>query len=266
MKYSLLTLKKGLATLELVAESVGDIGVTELSKQLGEPVTVVYRILRTLSELGYINQDPKTKRYRFGLRIWELSEKSIARLGIVKAAQPFLARLVQATGETSALAIAHGTDFLYVASIDGFRPLRAYVPPGSRTPLAYPTASGRVLAAHIRPEIVDEIFAEGVKRFTPSTVHDPKQIRSILQEVREKRFAIVHGEYQHELSAIAAPVFNSVGDCIAALSISGVKQHFQGESSARLIETVKSEAEALSDWLRGATALAPVPARAAPAA
>ncbi len=266
MKYSLLTLKKGLAVLEVVAETAGDIGVTELSNQLKEPITVVFRILRTLTELGYINQDPKTKRYRLGPRIWELSEKAIARLDIVKSAQPFLSRLMQVTGETSSLAIAQGTEFLYVASIDGFRPLRAYVAPGSRTPLAYPTASGRVLVAFSKPEITDEVFAQGLKRFTPSTVTDPDRIRSILQEVRGCGFAIVHGEYQHQLSAIAAPVLNSVGDCIAALSISGVRQHFQGESSARLIAAVKSEAAALGKWLREAASGEPGPVRAAPAA
>lgn len=252
MPYSLRTLRKGLAVLEVVAETAGDIGVTELSHQLNEPVAVVFRILRTLTDLGYLNQDPKTKRYRLGLKLWELSERARAMLDIVKAAQPFLSRLMKTTGETSSLAIAQGTEFLYVASVDGFRPLRAYVAPGSRTPLSYPTASGRVFVAFSKPDITDDVLAHGLKTFTPSTVTDVDQVRAILQEVHRSGFAIVHGEYQHQLSAIAAPVFDSAGNCIAALSVSGVTQHFLGKSKARLIEAVKSEAAALGDWLRGA--------------
>jgi hypothetical protein len=38
--YSLLTLEKGLRVLELIAENAGDIGVTQLSAQLDEPITV----------------------------------------------------------------------------------------------------------------------------------------------------------------------------------------------------------------------------------
>lgn len=53
--YSLLTLVKGLRVLELIADNAGDIGVTQLSAQLEEPVTVVFRILRTLADLGYLN-------------------------------------------------------------------------------------------------------------------------------------------------------------------------------------------------------------------
>ena len=67
--YSLLTLEKGLRVLELVADNAGDIGVTQLSAQLHESVSVVFRILRTLVALGYLNQDPHTKRYSLGLRI-----------------------------------------------------------------------------------------------------------------------------------------------------------------------------------------------------
>jgi len=266
MKYSLLTLKKGLAVLELVAETAGDIGVTELSIQLNEPVAVVFRVLRTLTDLGYLNQDPKSKRYRLGPKVWEISKKAIARLDIARTAQPFLSRLMQVTGETTSLAIAQGTEFLYVASVDGLQPLRAYVTPGSRTPLAYPTASGRVLVAFSKPDITDEVLAQGLKKFTPATVTDLGQFQSVLEQVRECRFAVVHGEYQDQLSAIAAPVFNSVGDCIAAIAVSGVTQHFQGESSARLIEALKSAAEKLGEWLRGAASSGSTPVHTVPAA
>ena len=82
--YSLLTLEKGLRVLELVADNAGDIGLTQLSAQLDKSTTVIFRILRTLVGLGYLNQDPRTKRYSLGLRVWELSEKAVARLDIVE--------------------------------------------------------------------------------------------------------------------------------------------------------------------------------------
>src|SRR4051812_26349533 len=127
--YSLLTLEKGLRVLELIADNAGDIGVTQLSAQLDEPITVIFRIVRTLVSLGYVNQDPRTKRYSLGLRAWELGEKAIARLNIIDTVQPILTKLTHLTGETSSLAITQGSDFLYVATVNGLQPLRAYVEP-----------------------------------------------------------------------------------------------------------------------------------------
>lgn len=249
--YSLRTLEKGLCVLELIADNAGDVGVTQLSAQLDEPVTVIFRILRTLVALGYVNQDPRTKRYSLGLRVWELSEKAIARLDIVETLQPILTRLTHLTGETSSLAINQGKDFLYVATVNGLQPLRAYVEPGARIPLTIPTASGRAILAFSPQQIVDELLAEKLQRFTPKTVVDPAKLRGILDEIRRKGVSIVHGENQQQLSAVAAPIIDSVGRCIGALAMSGVTQErFEGKALEKIVQLAKAEAEKINGLIR----------------
>src|ERR1700722_19173569 len=215
--YSLLTLEKGLRVLELIADNAGDIGLTQLSTQLDESVTVIFRILRTLVGLGYLNQDPHTKRYSLGLRIWELSEKAMARLDIVEKIQPVLTRLTHLTGETSSFAINQGKEFLYVATVAGLQPLRAYVEPGARIPLSMPTASGRAILAFSPQEVVDDILSRKLERFTPKTIVDPAELRGALDDIKRRGVAVVHGENQQQLSAVAAPIMDSVGRCIGAL-------------------------------------------------
>jgi IclR family KDG regulon transcriptional repressor len=249
--YSLLTLEKGLRVLELIADNAGDIGVTQLSAQLDQPVTVIFRILRTFVSLGYVNQDPRTKRYSLGLRVWELSEKAVARLDIIETIQPVLTRLTHLTGETSSLALNQGTDFLYVATVNGLQPLRAYVEPGARIPLTFPTASGRAILAFSPQQIIDELLVGKLRRFTPKTVVDPSKLHSILEEIRRKGVSIVHGENQQPLSAVAAPIIDTVGRCIGALAMSGVTQvRFEGKALDRIIQLVKTEAEKVNGLIR----------------
>lgn len=249
--YSLLTLEKGLRVLELIAENAGDIGVTQLSAQLDEPVTVIFRILRTLVSLGYVNQDPRTKRYGLGLRVWELSEKAVARLDIVETIQPILTRLTHLTGETSSLAINQGKDFLYVATVNGLQPLRAYVEPGARISLALPTASGRAILAFSPQAVIDELLSAKLQRFTPKTVVDPGKLRSILEDIRRRGVSIVHGENQQQLSAVAAPIIDSVGRCIGALAMSGVTQErFEGKALEKIVQLAKTEAEKVNGLIQ----------------
>lgn len=249
--YSLLTLEKGLRVLELIADNAGDIGVTQLSAQLDEPVTVIFRILRTLVALGYVNQDPRSKRYSLGLRVWELSEKAMARLDIVETIQPILTRLTHMTGETSSFGSNLGKDFLYVATVNGLQPLRAYVEPGARLSLSLPTASGRAILAFSPQDVVDDILAGKLQRFTPKTVVDPVKLRGILEEIRRRGVSIVHGENQPQLSAVAAPIFDSVGRCIGALAMSGVTQErFEGKALEKIINLAKSEAEKVNGLMR----------------
>jgi IclR family transcriptional regulator, KDG regulon repressor len=251
--YSLLTLEKGLRVLELIAENAGDIGLTQLSTQLEEPVTVIFRILRTLVSLGYVNQDPHSKRYSLGLRVWELGEKAVARLDVVDTVQPILTRLTHLTGETSSLAISQGKDYLYVATVNGLQPLRAYVEPGSRISLAIPTASARAILAFSPQDVIDRVLIGRLQRFTSKTVVDPTKLRAILADIRRQGVSIVHGENQQKLSAVAAPIIDSVGRCIGALAMSGVtEERFEGKALERIIQLTRSEAQNINGLIRNA--------------
>ena len=249
--YSLLTLEKGLRVLELVADNAGDIGLTQLSAQLDKSTTVIFRILRTLVGLGYLNQDPRTKRYSLGLRVWELSEKAVARLDIVERIQPILTRLTHLTGETSSFAINQGKEFLYVATVAGLQPLRAYVEPGARIPLSMPTASGRAILAFSPQDVIEELLSKRLQKFTPKTIVDPAKLRSVFEEIKRRGVSVVHGENQQQLSAVAAPIMDSVGRCIGALAMSGVTQgRFEGEALEKIIQLAKREAETINELIR----------------
>lgn len=240
---SLLTLRKGLEVLESIANGPGDLSLTELSNQLQKPVTVIYRILRTLADLGYVQKDPRTKRYSLGLRVWEIGERALARLGLVDVVRPVLSRLTQATGETSSIAVPRDTHFLYIATVEGRQPLRAYIEPGTRFSLALPTASGRSILALSAPDLVDRVLADGLTRFTPATVTDPDKLREILAEIRRVGVAVVHGEYRAHLSSVAAPIRNAVGECVAAVAVSGLSQSLERENLTRIVELVRDASE-----------------------
>src|SRR5262249_23154196 len=181
----------------------------------------------------------------------EMSEKAIARLDIVETVQPVLTRLTRLTGETSSFAINQGKDFLYVATVNGLQPLRAYVEPGARIPLAMPTASGRAILAFSPEDVVDQILSGKLQRFTSKTIVDPNRIRSILQEIRRRRVSIVHGENQQQLSAVAAPIIDSVGRCFGAIAMSGVTQErFKGKALEKIVQLVKTEAGKVNELIR----------------
>jgi DNA-binding IclR family transcriptional regulator len=265
-RYSLLTLEKGLTTLELIADNTEDIGLSELSTRLKEPVSVVFRVVRTLLNLGYLNQHPVTKRYSLGLRVWELGEKAAAKLDIRDAVQPALDRLTAATGETASFALVQANEYSYIATADGSQPLRAYVERGSRLSLGSPSASARAILAFSPDDLVDAVLSTKLKRRTPATVVDPVRVRAMLDDIRERRVAIVHGENQHQLSAVAAPVRNGTDRCIGAIALSGLTSRFAGEPLKRMVQLVKNEAKEVELRLRnaaGRSLAVDAPARAA---
>lgn len=62
--YQLKTLYRGLEALELMKSAGTGVTLSDLSRQLDEPTTVVFRILKTLEAAGQIRQEEQGKGYR----------------------------------------------------------------------------------------------------------------------------------------------------------------------------------------------------------
>ena len=222
--YTLHTLAKGLKVLETLEAAESASSLTEIAHRLRESQTVVFRLLKTLAEHGYVQQDAATKRYTLGLRLWEMGARAAGRTGLVEAARPALKWLTSVTGQTSALVVLRDTDVLYVDVVEGLEPLRFYADLGARAP-AYATASGKAMLAH-RADLVPGVVRKGLRRLAPGTITRPADLRRRLAEVRRTGLSINRGERRDDIAAVAAPIFDARGECVASISISGPRTRF----------------------------------------
>lgn len=244
-RYTLKTLQKGLDVLEALADDREPLTLTALAQRLRAAQPVVFRILRTLEERGYVEQDEASKRWRPGFRAWEIGCRAINRTGVVEASRPALKWLTEFTEETSYLAVVRGTDTVYLDVVEGLEPLRVYAEPGFRVPL-YLTASGKAILAHHAGHLVDEVVRAGMKKLTPTTITRGAALRVRLEEIRKTGVSVNRGERRPDISAVAAPVFDRAGDCVAAIGVSGPSQRFTGERLDRVSETVRKAAQEAS--------------------
>ncbi|RLB74560.1 MAG: IclR family transcriptional regulator, partial [Deltaproteobacteria bacterium] len=71
-----------LTLLEEFSGDVDELGVTELSKRLKLHKNNVFRLLATLEEKGYIEQNKITENYRLGIKSLELGQTFIRQMGV----------------------------------------------------------------------------------------------------------------------------------------------------------------------------------------
>jgi DNA-binding IclR family transcriptional regulator len=245
--YTLHTLRKGLAVLEVLAAADEDMSLTELARRLGESSTVVFRLLRTLHEQGFVEQGRVTKRYRVGLKAWEIGSRAARRNGLLELGHPFVKWLAHATGETAMLAVMRGLHVLYLDVAVGSSLLRVCIEPGARAP-AYAAASGRAMLAH-HPALVSRVVRTRLRAITPRTVTRPAELRRRLAAIRESGISINRGERRQDVTSLAAPVFDAEGQCVAALSVAGPATRFQDTTLEEVERHVRKAAEELSAQL-----------------
>jgi IclR family transcriptional regulator, acetate operon repressor len=232
------TLARGLDILGLFAHAGPELTQTEISARLGLPLPTVHRLTNVLAERGYLERDPRTRRYRLGLEIARLMPPLLSGLRLPELARADLARLASDTGETVNLAVLQEGEIVYLLSESGARLLSTQAPVGLRLP-AHCTALGKCLLAHLPEEAARDVLGpEPYEQRTPATATTWEALRPALERVRRDAVAISWEEFEIGLAAIAVPVSWLDGPGSAAVNValptSRANRPFRTELATRL--------------------------------
>ncbi|WP_431984062.1 IclR family transcriptional regulator [Streptomyces qinglanensis] len=210
------SLERAFDLLERMADAGGEVGLSELSAASGLPLPTIHRLMRTLVSCGYVRQQPN-RRYALGPRLIRLGESAARLLGTW--ARPYLARLVEETGETANMALLDGDEVVYVAQVPSRHSMRMFTEVGRRV-LPHSTGVGKVLLAHTPDDQVRALLARtGMPAATEKTITTPEGFLEALAHVREAGYATDDNEQEIGVRCIAVSVPDSPTS--AAVSISG---------------------------------------------
>ena len=136
--------------------------MSELSRDLALSRSTAHRYFTTLAQLGYLQQDRDSKRYRLGPRVLDLGFSAINSMDVREIAAPHLRELADETGYTVNLAILEGTDVVYIercrSSRPGQREIDLDLHVGARLP-AYCTAMGKAILAFLPDDQREDVIA-----------------------------------------------------------------------------------------------------------
>src|SRR5256714_15460868 len=94
------SLERGLAILSAFRSGRPLLGVSDLSREVGLSRSTAHRYIATLAGLGYLQQDPPTRKYRLGPRVLDLGFSPINSMDLRELAAPHLQALSDETGHT----------------------------------------------------------------------------------------------------------------------------------------------------------------------
>src|SRR5262245_1815931 len=217
------SLERGLAILSVFGSNRPLVGVSELSRELDLSRSTAHRYIATLAQLGYLQQYPRSKRYRLGPKVLDLGFAAVNSMDVRETAAPHLQRLSDETGHTVNLAILDGTDVVYIercrTAQPGQREIDLNLHVGARLP-AYCTALGKAILAFVPDERREELIARiDFVRRGPNTIEDPRLFRKELERIRASGIAVNDEELAYGLRSIAAPIHAHSGEVLAALNL-----------------------------------------------
>ncbi|MEH6941022.1 IclR family transcriptional regulator [Bacillus sp. JJ722] len=215
------SVSRALDIITILSLKKGGLGVTEIANQIDINKSSVYRILSTLVQYGYVEQDPENGKYKLGYKFLEISSKLLESIDLRKEAQPFLNELENETNEVIHLVVYDQGEVVYIEKLEGNELLRMHSRVGKRAPM-HCTSVGKAILAYLPTNVVSTILEEkGMPVHTKHTIIDKEELMQELTKVRELGFAYDLEENEYGITCIAAPIFDHLGNVIAAVSVSG---------------------------------------------
>jgi DNA-binding IclR family transcriptional regulator len=208
---------RSFAVLEAFTPEKPSLALSEIARRAALPLTTTHRLVAELCQSAALERDADGS-YRIGLRLWEIGSLAPRGVPLREAALPFLEDLYEVTHENVQLGVREGHDVVYIERIAGRRAVGVLTRVGGRFPL-HASGIGLVLLAHAPERVQREVLEAPLQRFTNYTITDPVRLKRVLAQVRREGVAVSDRQVTDDALSVAAPVTDSRGEVIAALSI-----------------------------------------------
>jgi len=221
------------------------LGVTELAQIVGEPKPRVYRHLASMKQVGAVEQDPITEKYRLGAKLVVYGTAASEQFDLRAVADPYLTRLRDVTGQTAVLAVATHDSALVVAVAESTRSVVISVKPGNR-PAIHCSAQGRLVLAYLDQVAQQRVLRRKLPKFTDRSMVDPAEIQARLAIIRERLYEDADGELLEGVNLLAAPIFRERDVLVGSIGVVGPSRDVPSPPTADLLNAIRSTAAELS--------------------
>lgn len=223
------TADRALTILQMFDDDRLVLSAADVAERLQVSRSTAYRYLQTLVQSQFLSEDGRGG-FRLGMKVLQLSRLARRSYGLADLAVPVMRELTERFHQTVLLTRQMGQA---VVCLEREESREQYVR------LSYERgtvlelnagASAQVLLAWL-PEPRQRAALAGavLRRFTPASIVDPDRLLERLSGIRADGYAISYGEVDSAAVGIAAPVFRSSGEVLAALSVVLIRSRVSDE-------------------------------------
>lgn len=214
--YSIQSVDNALDVLEALCEEDGEIRVSHLSQRLGMNRMSLFRYLATFENRGYVERVRNSNKYRLGLSAYEIGQKFLSRMGLLRKAKPVIEELARKCNEALYLVVARGKEILMLDMVDTTHQVRIIPLTGSRYPITGNSA-GRVMLAF------------SAQHRSQCTQGDLSGMQQDLTQIMQRGGGYDCGGFGDGIASVAVPLLDEQGNVAGGLCLVGPEFRFSPE-------------------------------------
>ena len=198
-------LERGLAVLHAFGPDNRPLGNAEIAARVGVPKPTVSRITFTLTDLGYLELDGASGRYRLGPGVLTLGYDVLAQMEIRDIARPLMQELADYADASVYLGVRAGLEIIYVEACRSPATMAIRLGVGSRIPIA-PTGMGRAWLASLPEADRAALVARLAESHGDAWPAIEGPMRRAVAEAERQGFALTVGAWISEANSAGAVI------------------------------------------------------------
>jgi DNA-binding IclR family transcriptional regulator len=236
----------------LIVLGTGPKPLRDISAEVGLTKPTTYRLLSSLKSKGMVLQDSMTGEYGLGPACFHLMSAVVnGQAGFVLDDKPTLQALRDETGETITVHTRAGLSRICIHEFPSPHSIR-YIAGLGATASIHIGSAGKILLAFMPADERERVLADlRLTAMTANTITDANVLKKELDKVAGQGFAISHGERVDGAVGVSAPILDSTGRALAALSVLGPSERL-GANLKQAQKQVVAAGEALSQNMQKA--------------
>ena len=218
MRETYRSIQRAIHVLTTLAEHPYPLGLLELSEYVNLSRASVHRILMTLVRVGWVEQNPRTTKYRLGMGAVGVGIVGMVTNPLIRDSYPYLTRLSDWSGHDSVLSTLVGGKTVQLRRAAGINTELIDFEAGHPQP-AYAMADGKLLLSYLDESEAESLLrSEEMRPFTTSTITDVTTMLRELETIRKQGFAVDNFERFEAGRGLAVPVMGE-GDLPVAVDV-----------------------------------------------
>ena len=207
-------LLRGLDLLQAIGTAVSPPRFKDLEKSLGIPRASLHRLLAALASRRLVRYDDRTRTYHVGMRVLELSRRSLDQSSIIRAAKPELSRVARRLQRTICVMVLDDED-VFVLDFEDADPSYGRLVRFWPRARAVETAAGRALLAALPKERSEAFLADLAEPPAPAAMD---RLRADLAVAKALGYAVMTREQVSGRAGAASAILDETGYPIGALA------------------------------------------------
>lgn len=230
--------------------------------QLGRPATLneaalhaglskatAFRILSTLVEQGFVEQDVANASYRLGIAPLHMAMAVLDGIDVYAKARPVMRGVTEMLNETVVLSVRDGDNRVNIDAVECTNAISSSRRIGEPRPL-HSGAPSRVLLAAMSDEEIEAYLKR--HRIGDKGNFSPSYVENLWKDIRKARrtgLAALPAEFSPESMAVATIIHGTGGKAVAALHVAIPRGRFSSRVEARCGQALLRAAAEISRHL-----------------